>query len=175
MKHLLIILISILLLSSPVIGDNHKGETLYRWKTFPGYVWKGFGDKETHPIYKGDVENGKYNDQGTFTWSDGHKYVGEWKDGKRNGQGTFTYTDGSMYVGEWKDWKYHGQGTFTYTDGSMYVGEWKDWKYHGQGTKTWSDGKKRIGEWREDKEWNITNYDKNGNITGKWVNGVLQK
>ena len=30
MKHLLIIL-SILLLSSPVIGDNHKGETLYGW------------------------------------------------------------------------------------------------------------------------------------------------
>jgi len=30
MKHLLILL-SILLLSSPVIGDNHKGETLYRW------------------------------------------------------------------------------------------------------------------------------------------------
>ena len=30
MKHLLKIL-SILLLSSPVIGDNHKGETLYGW------------------------------------------------------------------------------------------------------------------------------------------------
>ena len=28
MKHI-IILLSILLLSSPVIGDNHKGETLY--------------------------------------------------------------------------------------------------------------------------------------------------
>jgi hypothetical protein len=28
-KHLLIILISILLLSSPLIGDNHKGETFY--------------------------------------------------------------------------------------------------------------------------------------------------
>ena len=25
------------------------------------------------------------------------------------------------------------------------------------------------------KEWNITEYDKNGNITGKWVNGVKQK
>ena len=40
MKHILII-ISILLLSSPVIGDNHKGETLYRWETSSGYVWKG--------------------------------------------------------------------------------------------------------------------------------------
>ena len=40
MKHLLIILISILLLSSPVIGDNHKGETLYMWGKYPDYVWK---------------------------------------------------------------------------------------------------------------------------------------
>ena len=51
MKHLLILLISILLLSSPVIGDNHKGETLYLWGEKPSgydYVWKGFGEKETH-------------------------------------------------------------------------------------------------------------------------------
>ena len=45
MKHLLII-ISFLLLSSPVIGDNHKGETLYRWGEKPDYKWMGFGDKE---------------------------------------------------------------------------------------------------------------------------------
>ena len=46
MKHLLIILISILLLSSPVIGDNHKGETLYQWEnpsssSLEWVVWKG--------------------------------------------------------------------------------------------------------------------------------------
>ena len=39
MKNLLIIL-SILLLSSPVIGDNHKGETLYRWETSSGKYGK---------------------------------------------------------------------------------------------------------------------------------------
>ena len=63
MKHLLILL-SFLLLSSPVIGDNHKGETLYRWKTSSGYVWKGFGDKDTHRVYKGEVENGVPNGLG---------------------------------------------------------------------------------------------------------------
>ena len=63
MKHLLIIL-SFLLLSSPVIGNNHKGETLYLWETpsGKGEVWKGFGDKETHSKYTGDVKDGKpYN------------------------------------------------------------------------------------------------------------------
>jgi hypothetical protein len=107
MKHLLI-LISFLLLSSPVIGDNHKGETLYQWKTSSGFVWKGFGEKGTHPIYKGDVENGKPNGVGIFITTTGYKYVGEWKNGEMSGQGTLTFPDEGKYVGEWKDdlpWK----------------------------------------------------------------------
>ena len=112
MKHLLIILISILLLSSPVIGDNHKGETLYRWGNTLHYVWKGFGDKDTHPVYKGNVKNGKPHVQGTETLSDGKKYEGEWKDGERNGHGIFTYPDdGRKYEGEWKgDIPWNGTG-----------------------------------------------------------------
>ena len=39
MRHILILL-SILLLSSPVIGDNHKVETLYLWDTSSGFVWE---------------------------------------------------------------------------------------------------------------------------------------
>ena len=81
MKHLLILLISILLLSSPLFGDNHKGETLYLWKISSGVQWKGFGEKQTNPIYKGQVENGEPNGQGTYNYSDGDKYEGEWKDG----------------------------------------------------------------------------------------------
>ena len=77
MKHLLIIL-SFLLLSSPVIGDNHKGETLYGWGECCDWVWKGFGDKETHQKYTGDVKNGKPNGFGILIDPDGIKYVGEW-------------------------------------------------------------------------------------------------
>ena len=119
MKHLLIIL-SILLLSSPVIGDNHKGETLYLWETSSGWVWKGFGDKDTHRVYKGEVENGVPNGLGIDTSPDGSKYVGEWKDGKIHGQGTLTLPDGQKYVGDWKDrnlWngiKYEKNGRIIY-------------------------------------------------------------
>ena len=81
MKHLLLIL-SILLLSSPLIGDNHKGETLYRWDTSSGYVWKEFGEKDTNPKYKGDVENGEPNGLGIFINTNKGKYVGEWREGK---------------------------------------------------------------------------------------------
>ncbi len=113
MKHLLIILISFLLLSSPVIGDNHKGETLYGWGNTLPYVWKGFGDKETHPKYEGDVENGEPDGFGIFTSPHGSNYVGEFKDGEFHDQGTFTFYYGDKYEGEFKDGEFHGQGTFT--------------------------------------------------------------
>ena len=89
MKHLLLILISLLLLSSPVIGHPKGEHTLYKWDTSSGEVWKGFGDKETHPKYKGDVKNRKPNGLGIMItpWgtkysSDGGKFVGEYRDGK---------------------------------------------------------------------------------------------
>ena len=71
---------------------------------------------------KGDCNNG----YGTFTWSDGAKYVGEYKDGKQHGQGTYTKVNGDKYVGEWKDEKLHGQGTYTWADGRIDNGIWKD-------------------------------------------------
>ena len=131
MKHLLIILISVLLLSSPVIGNNHKGETLYRWGEYPDYKWMGFGDKDTHPVYQGQVKNGKPNGLGVIIYPDGilkggNKYVGEWKDGKEHGQGTLTTPvedsrnfihHGRKYVGEWKKGK-HWNGT-TEKDGKI--------------------------------------------------------
>ena len=82
--------------------------------------------------------------------------------------------DGSKYVGEFKDGKPNGQGTSTNPTGQKYVGERKDGKKNGKGTFTLPDGRKYVGEWKEDKPWNGTYYDKNGNIKGKYVNGVEQ-
>ena len=79
---LLLIILSFLLLSSPVIGNNHKGETLYFWETSSGLSWKGFGNKKIHPKYQGDVVNGKPNGLGILTYPWGTKYVGEWNDGR---------------------------------------------------------------------------------------------
>ena len=128
MKHLLI-LISVILLSSPVIGNSHKGETLYglgECLLLPcDYQWIGFGEKDTQPKYQGQV-----------------------KDGKPNGLGVIFDPNGSKYVGSWENGKWTGQGTYTWKDGSKFVGEWKD-------------GKPLDG----------TQYDKDGNILGKYVNG----
>ena len=102
MKHLFI-LISILLFSSPVIGDNQKGETLYEWKTASGIKWIEIGDEDFHAKYIGDVMIGKPHGIGTVVYPDGNKYVGEWMNGLFHGQGIYTTaSDGYSYVGEYR-------------------------------------------------------------------------
>jgi hypothetical protein len=56
MKNLLIILISILLLSSPVIGEETG--VLYQYETSSGLVWKTFGNEKLQPKYEGEITNG---------------------------------------------------------------------------------------------------------------------
>ena len=103
MKHLLILLISILLLSSPVIGESKTIETLYEWKTSSGIQWREIGEKDFHAKYKGDVMIGKPHGVGTLVYPDGNKYVGEWMNGLFHGQGIYTIaSDGYSYVGEYR-------------------------------------------------------------------------
>ncbi|SVD40958.1 uncharacterized protein METZ01_LOCUS393812, partial [marine metagenome] len=46
-------------------------------------------------VFAACIEGNCVNDQGTYTFADGDKYVGEYKDGKYHGQGTYTYADGA--------------------------------------------------------------------------------
>ena len=80
MKYLLL-LISILLLSSPVIGQETG--VLYLYETSSGIQWKTFGDGKVQPKYKGEITNGKPNGYGVLTYPYGERsVVGEWKNGK---------------------------------------------------------------------------------------------
>ncbi|MBT4016058.1 MAG: cytoplasmic protein [Deltaproteobacteria bacterium] len=148
MRNILII-ISLLLFTSPLFGDSHNGKILYGWDTSSGVQLREFGDKDIHPQYKGDVENRKPNGLGIMIFPDGRKYVGEWINGEKNGHGTFTFPSGFKYVGEYK------------------VGKmWNVKKYNKNG--------KYVGEYKNGEVWNGIVYDKNGNIKGAWVNGVKQ-
>jgi len=80
MKHLLI-LISFLILSSPVIGQETG--VLYQYETSSGIQWKTFGDGKVQPKYKGEIKNGIMDGVGVLTYPYGEKsVVGEWKNGK---------------------------------------------------------------------------------------------
>ena len=169
MKHLLITILSLLLLTSPLFGDNHKGETLYLWGEYPGYKWMGFGDKNTRPQYKGEVENGKPNGLGVLIYPyNGKIIVGEWKNGKE--WKTIHRKKYGRLILKFEMGK-NGQGMTTSLYGEKYVGEWKNGKPNGQGTFTFSDGEKYVGEWKKNELWNGTQYDKNGNIDYKYVIG----
>jgi len=131
------------------VVEKQKEGVLYGRLGNGEWGWYEDGDEKKDMKYLGEIENGGPNGQGTLISPDGDKYVGEFKDGYRNGQGTYAWSNGNKYIGEWRDGKYHGQGTYTSIKGYKYV-----------------------GEWRENKSWNGKEYDKKGNIIGKYVNGV---
>ena len=157
----------------------------------------GILNKEYEDIVEVEYNDGKYNGYGMYTLTglnNAKMYVGEFKNGLPNGQGTETFLlDGRKYVGEFKDGKPNGQGTETYPDVlknkpsgsnirmmrlkvykqySQYEGEWVNGQQRGQGTMTWNDGSKFVGSTNEHGQWvNGIYYDKDGNITGKRVNG----
>jgi len=78
----------------------------------------------------------------------------------------------SKYVGDIENMKPNGQGILTSLDGYKYVGGFYDGKQLGQGTITFSVGNKGVGEFRGNKPWNITTYDKDGNIIWMMLHGV---
>jgi hypothetical protein len=57
MKHLLIILISFLLLSSPVIGEETA--VIYQYETSTGIEWETVGDDKVQSKYQVEIKNGE--------------------------------------------------------------------------------------------------------------------
>ena len=217
MRYFLTTILSLLLLSSPLFGQETG--VLYQYETSSGIKWKTFGDGKVQPKYEGEIKNGKMDGLGVLIFPyNGKSVVGEWKNGKEWNT-KHTKNDGTLLGkfenGEWISWgvlyfkyrneefrfytekwegvvskdninegKYegeikngipNGQGTITSPDGEKYVGGWKNGKINGQGTITLPDEGKDVGEWKENKPWNITQYDKDGNIIGRFVNGKYIK
>ena len=179
-----------------VVEKSTKG-VLYERKVNGKWGWHEKGDEEKDGKYVGEIKNRRPNGQGTLTLPNGYMFIGEWTDGENNGLGTETWSDGKKYVGEFKESKRHGQGTMIGSfDRDKYVGEYKDGEKNGQGIKTWSNGNKYDGEWKngapngqgtmtfpnglrfvgewKEKPWNVKVYDKDGNIRGRFVNGLKQ-
>jgi hypothetical protein len=166
MKHLLIILISIFLLSSTVIGQETG--VLYLYESSSGFVLKSFGDGKVQPKYKGEISNGKPNGFGVLTYPYGEKsVVGVWKNGKE-WYTKLTKKDGTLIGkfenGEWiVSWgvlymgyrngkvgyyteKWEGVVSKGNQDVAKYEGDIRNGKPNGQGTHTFPDGRKYVGE-----------------------------
>ena len=101
MKHLLI-LTSILLLSSPVIGQETG--VLYLWKTSSGLQWKTFGNEKAQSKYEGEIKNMKPHGYGLMYFLKGKKVMGEWKNGKQWETKHYFYLNGPL-VGKYVNGK----------------------------------------------------------------------
>ena len=98
-------------------------------------------------------------------------YEGQWKDGEQHGEGSLTFENGYKIKGVW----ILGsplKGTSTWPNGNKYEGQYKDWEWHGKGNFSVTSGQHIIGEFREHKPWKTIEYDKDGGIIGKIVDGV---
>mgnify|MGYP006979360571 FL=1 len=109
MKHLLIIL-SLLLLSSPLFGQETG--VLYQYETSTGIKWKTFGNEKVQPKYEGEIKNGDMwfilHGLGVITFPyDGKSVVGEWKEGKEWNT-KHRKKDGTL-IGKFENGKYVGQ------------------------------------------------------------------
>jgi len=187
MKHLLILLISILLLSSPVIAQGT--DVLYQHESPSGIKWKTFGNGKVQPKYEGEIKNGDMwfilHGLGVITFPfDGKSIIGEWKNGKewntkhKNKDGKII---GKFEDGEWiLKWgvlyfgfrngkvgyyteKWEGFESEDNRDFSKYEGEIKIGLPNGQGILTFPDGEKYVGEYKDGE--------RNGQGTYTWNDG----
>ena len=147
-------------------GEKHEGEFKNGLMNGQGTIFLASGS-----TYVGMIKDDRKHGRGTYTWNDGKKYVGEYNFNLRHGWGTYTWPNGNKYVGEYVDGVRHGSGTFFKSNGDKYVGKFKNGRFHGNGEYTFADGGKFVGEFISDKPWNVTEYLKDGTITGKYLNG----
>ena len=143
MKHLLIIIFP-LLLSSPVIGQSLKYESVSQC-VLQTMEERGLTGNDMFKVVKEECErsmgrNGSrskkkkgvlFQSSGKLKWLNYRdentiwKYEGEIKNGKPHGQGIVYYDGGNKYEGEWKYGKRHGKGTLMFYDGRKQVGVYK--------------------------------------------------
>ena len=119
MKHLLIIL-SILLLSSPVIGQSSKYESVSQCvlqtmteKKLTGNQMFEMVKEECERILDKVKGKGKKRQNGVLFFINRNRIVGWYEDGDEEKDG--------KYVGEIEYRKPNGQGTHTYSNGEIYL------------------------------------------------------
>lgn len=124
-------------------------------------------------IYRGGVQDGKYEGYGQLSVGDSVVYAGHWHKGVRSGKGVCHDSLGHRIVGYWRadtlvrgviadsagtyngelnrDGIANGHGTFVGEAHSLYVGAWRDGRRDGFGFALGGNRHARVGEWKADR------------------------
>jgi hypothetical protein len=79
-------------------------------------------------------------------------YTGEFNKGKFDGQGTLSFTNGEIYIGQFKEGNAQGMGLHIKSNGERYAGGFVASTYQGKGILQGADGKViSEGVWEKDK------------------------
>ena len=114
--------------------------------------------------YEGYWRDGKHHGKGTYSYSNGGKYVGDFVDDEYEGFGIL-YMENSTMEGQFKKGRLNGKGKITYSDGSYYNGEVSDNIANGLGEKVYVNGDRYVGMFLYGKfHGKGTLYFNNGNI-----------
>ena len=170
MKHLLIIL-SLLLLSSPLFGQSSKYENVNDCvlNSITSEDIMNYESEELFEKYKEECGQSKTeheekmnemrklfnemeiddddDDFNSYNFSSYELNCTNY-DGEKHCHVKGIFPDGRKYKGEFKDGNPNGQGEESYPDGGKYIGEWKDGKFHGEGILETPDGITYLGGWK---------------------------
>jgi len=104
---LVFIFLSLLIFNQSISAQSVDTGALSYRKENARWGWYDYGKEEKDGKYVGEIKNLKPDGSGTYTYGkgkwEGDKYEGQWKRGNFHGQGTYTRSDGHKFVGEWKD------------------------------------------------------------------------
>ena len=196
MRHILIIVISLLLFTFTLFGQSKVIGVLYQYKTTSGFIWKTFGKGKVQPKYEGEVSNGTPDGFGvlSYPFTDSKSVVGEWKVGKE--WNTEHYKKDGKLIGKYENgkwilkvekgilfrdtprskWEDGGEKWFRSGDEktqAKYEGEILTGVPGGQGTITFPSGSTYVGGFRNGKRTGqgTMTYSDGGKYEGKWKDG----
>jgi len=104
---LVFIFLSLLIFNPSISAQSGDTRALSYRKENAIWGWYDYGNEEEDGKYLGEIKNLKPDGSGAYTYGkgkwEGDKYEGQWKRGNFNGHGTYTRSDGHKFVGEWKN------------------------------------------------------------------------
>ncbi|MGC9502164.1 MORN repeat-containing protein [Baaleninema sp.] len=97
--------------------------------------------------------------EGSYSFSNGNRFVGEFFAGQPFGRGTFYHSTGTVCEGYFYTRNFDAENaTCNYTDGRRYVGELRQARPHGTGTMTLADGTVISGAFRAGQPVSFSGY-----------------
>ena len=123
-------------------GSSYNGDLLDGLYHGQGTWTSAAGD-----VYAGTFVDGGFTGEGTAIWVSGEVYEGTWVDWVQNGEGAWTFAAGDVHAGTFVNGARTGEGTWTSAAGDVYAGTFVDGSFTGEGTAIWVSGEVYEGTW----------------------------